>query len=119
MASSAGTVQYVIDQSGLGSALTFRKMFGEYALYLGGKVVAFVCDDTLYLKPTDAARELLPRVNEGCPYPGAKLHFLLADELDDRALLQRLFTVTAAALPMPAPKPKRSATPAKGRPSRR
>jgi TfoX/Sxy family transcriptional regulator of competence genes len=42
MGSSPDTVQFICDQAGLGARLTFRKMFGEYALYLDGKVVALV-----------------------------------------------------------------------------
>lgn len=29
-----------------------RRMFGEYALYVGPKVVALVCDNQLFVKPT-------------------------------------------------------------------
>ena len=29
---------------------TVRPMFGEYAIYLDGKVLGFICDDTLLLK---------------------------------------------------------------------
>lgn len=39
----ADTVRYILDQAGLGDRLTSRKMFGEYALYLDGKVVARRC----------------------------------------------------------------------------
>ena len=38
-------VDYIRSQSGLGGELTDKKMFGEYALYLDGKVVAFACDN--------------------------------------------------------------------------
>ena len=40
MATELDTVHYLCDQAGLGERLTFRKMFGEYALYVDGKVVA-------------------------------------------------------------------------------
>ncbi|MCK7502621.1 MAG: TfoX/Sxy family protein [Comamonadaceae bacterium] len=36
-------------------------MFGEYAIYLDGKVVALVCDNQFFVKPTDAGRALLGR----------------------------------------------------------
>lgn len=107
MSTSSDTVQFIVDQAGLGPALTSRKMFGEYALYVDGKVVALVCDDQLFLKPTPAVRAELRSVNERPPYPGAKPHFLLADELDDRALLQRVLRLTAQELP--EPKPRRAA----------
>jgi hypothetical protein len=38
-------------------------MFGEYAIYCDGKVVALVCDDQFFLEPTAAGRALLGRVS--------------------------------------------------------
>ena len=38
MTTSIDTVQFIVDQAGLGRRLGFKMMFGEYALYLGGKV---------------------------------------------------------------------------------
>jgi TfoX/Sxy family transcriptional regulator of competence genes len=104
MASDQSYVEYICEQADLGSALSYKKMFGEYALYLEGKVVALVCDDQLFLKPTAEGREMLGEVSEHPPYPGAKPHFLISDEVDDREALQRLLTVTARALPAPKPK---------------
>jgi TfoX/Sxy family transcriptional regulator of competence genes len=104
MSTSPATVQYILDQAGLGNRLTSRKMFGEYALYLDGKVVALVCDDQLHLKPTEAGRASLGDVTLARPYPGAKEHFLLADELDEPERLRAALLVTAQTLPPPKPK---------------
>lgn len=110
MATDLGYVQYLCEQSGLERELSHRKMFGEYAFYLEGRVVAFACDNQLFLKPTDAGRDLLPGVSEAPPYPGAKLYFRLGEEIDDRDLLKRAFLATARALPLPKPRaPKRVA----------
>lgn len=109
MATDADFIAYVHEQSGLGDALDYRKMFGEYALYLDGKVVALVCDNSVFLKPTAAARALLGPVEEGPPYPGARPHIVLDEYLDDSDTLARLLRATAAALPMPRPKKTRKA----------
>jgi len=105
MATDLKTVAFIADQSGLGARLAHKRMFGEYALYLNTKVVAFVCDDKLYLKPTEAGRALLGSPTEAPAYPGSKNYFLLEAELDDPELLRRAFEVTEAALPLPKPKP--------------
>jgi TfoX/Sxy family transcriptional regulator of competence genes len=105
MTSSIDTVRYICDQAGLGQRLAFRKMFGEYALYLDGKVVALVCDDQLFLKPTPQGRAYLGAVSEAPPYPGAKGYYLLSSELDDPDRLHEALKITAAALPAPQPKP--------------
>jgi TfoX/Sxy family transcriptional regulator of competence genes len=104
MASSIDTVQYIVDQAGLGRRISFRKMFGEYALYVDGKVVALICDDQLFLKPTPAGLQLLGEVVEAPPYPSAKNYYLLESELDDPERLNAALQVTAAALPEPKPR---------------
>jgi TfoX/Sxy family transcriptional regulator of competence genes len=108
MASRVETLQYIADQAGLGNRLTYRRMFGEYALYLDDKVIGLVCDDQLFLKPTPEGRTLLGSVREGFPYPGAQPHLLLSAELDDPDQLRAALEVTARALP--AAKPKRKAS---------
>ncbi|HEU4670054.1 MAG TPA: TfoX/Sxy family protein [Dyella sp.] len=104
MASDAEFVAYVREQAGLGEALSCRRMFGEYALYLDGRVVALVCDNMLFVKPTDAGRAMLDTVEEAPPYPGAKPHWRMDEVLDDGETLGRLLRATAAALPLPRPK---------------
>jgi TfoX/Sxy family transcriptional regulator of competence genes len=87
-------------------------MFGEYALYLEGRVVAFVCDNQVFIKPTAAGARLAPGAVPLPPYPGGKPHLRLADELDDRELFKRILIATASELPLPKPKPKPKAKPA-------
>lgn len=105
MGTDAAFMGYVCEQAaGLGPAVTHKKMFGEYALYVDGKVVAFVCDNEVFLKPNDAARALLPRIAEGPPYPGAKMYWMVNSELDDHERFAALLRTTADALPAPKPK---------------
>jgi TfoX/Sxy family transcriptional regulator of competence genes len=106
MASELGFVEYVCDQMSDAERVTFRKMFGEYAIYCGGKVVALVCDDQLFVKATPGGRAFIGAPVEAPPYPGAKLAFLIEDQIDDREWLTGLIEVTARELP--APKSKRA-----------
>jgi TfoX/Sxy family transcriptional regulator of competence genes len=109
MSSDASFVEYVRAQVSGAEPVSYRKMFGEYALYLDGKVVALVCDNQLFVRPSDEGRAILGRVREESPFPQAKPHFLIDDGLDDPELMQRLFAATARALPLPKPKrPKKS-----------
>jgi TfoX/Sxy family transcriptional regulator of competence genes len=109
MASDLPYVEYVCDQMSAAGTITFRKMFGEYAIYCGGKVVALVCDNQLFVKPTSGGLSFVERVTEAPPYPGAKPHFLIGDELDDREWISKLIRITERELPIPKPKkPKRT-----------
>ncbi len=101
MGSSPDTVQYICDQACHGHRLTFRKTFGGFTRYLDGKVIALVCDDQLFLKPTPEGRAYLGPVPEAPPFPGAKMFPLLSAELDDPERLAEAFEITARALPEP------------------
>lgn len=106
MATERSFVDYVTEVAGLGSRLTHKKLFGEYALYLDGKVVAFACDNSLFIKPSRAVETLAPDLPKGPPYPEAK-DYPIADELlDDPVALRRLIEETAALMPLPKPKKK-------------
>jgi TfoX/Sxy family transcriptional regulator of competence genes len=107
MASDASFVDYVCDQMRDAGSISSRKMFGEFAVYCDGKVVALICDDQLYVKPTQGGRALLGDPVEAPPYPGAKPYFLVTDRVDDREWLGAL--IAATALELPDPKPKKSA----------
>lgn len=108
MATQQSTVDYLVDQMAQAPTITTRKMFGEYAIYSGGKVVAFVCDDQLYLKPTAAGRTFLKEIDERPAYPGSKNYYWISGEKwDDSDWLSELITVTAAELPLPKPKKKK------------
>lgn len=102
MASQQSTVDYIVEQCRAAGPVSGRKMFGEYALFCDGKMVALVCDDQLFVKPTEAGRAYLGAVREAPPYKGAKPCFLIPGELwDDADWLARLIAVSAAALPVP------------------
>jgi len=103
MASRQSTADFLVDQLSGAGQVSARKMFGEYCVYLAGKPVALLCDDQLFLKPTEAGRRMIREVSEAPPYPGARLHFLIpADMWEDSDWLCRLVTVTAEELAAPA-----------------
>jgi len=106
MASDQEFVQFLTEQMAQAGPVTYRKMFGDYALYLDGKVIALVCDDQLFIKPTAAGQSFLGDPTLAPPYTGAKPYFLI-DSLDDPDFLANLARLTAAELPLPKPKKPR------------
>ena len=108
MATQKNTIDYILEQIATAGAVSARKMFGEYAVYCNGKVVAFVCDDELYVKPTTAGKDFIGTVSEAPPYPGAKLYYLITGEQwDDADWLTELIRLSATELPLPKPKKKK------------
>ncbi|WP_020654924.1 TfoX/Sxy family protein [Massilia niastensis] len=111
MATERSFVDYITEIAGVGSRLTCKRLFGEYALYLDGKVVAFACDNSLFIKPSRAVATLAPDLPQGPPYPGAK-DYPIADELlDDPDALRRLLVETAELMPLPKAKKRAKAKP--------
>ena len=99
MASDKSFADFVVDQIENVGQITYRKMFGEYAVYCDGKVVALICDNRLFVKPTDAGRAFIGDVVEAPPYEGAKLSFLIDERVEDREWISNLFRITYNELP--------------------
>lgn len=106
MATSPATVDTITEAlTALAPRLRTRKMFGEYALYCDEKVVAFICDDQLFVKITPASRPYLDTSHDAPAYPGSKLYINVpGDRWEDQDWLGRLITDTADSLPVPKPK---------------
>ncbi len=103
MSSRQSTVDFILDQIAEAGIVSAKKMFGEYAIYCDSKVVALVCDDQLFIKPTKAGKAFINNYVEGFPYPGAKPYLLISAELwDECEWLTNLIQLTA--LEVPAPK---------------
>jgi TfoX/Sxy family transcriptional regulator of competence genes len=107
MASEQKFVDFVLGQMSDSEQITYKKMFGEYGLYFNNKLFALVCDDKLYIKPTQAGRAYIKDVVEAPPYVGAKPSFLIEEQLDDHVWLRQLVIITVKELPEPKPKIKK------------
>lgn len=107
MASDQGFVDYVLDQLDADCGVTAKKMFGEYGLFSGGRMFGMVCDDRLFVKPTEGGRAYIGKVVEAPPYPGAKPIFLIEGGIDDGEWLSELVRITVRELPVPRPKKPR------------
>ncbi len=107
MASDKKFAEFVADQIENAGSITYRLMFGEYGIYSGNKLFGLICDNKLFIKPTNAGRAFIRDVVEAPPYTGAKFYFLVEDKLEDRAWLSELVRVTVNDLPEPKPKKKK------------
>ena len=77
MATTREYVEYVCEQlRGIGE-LRYRKMFGEYMVYVNDKPAALVCDNTVYVKKLPEIEPQMAAAEVGIPYPGAKEHYVL------------------------------------------
>lgn len=107
MSSRKETVAALLDGLAGAGPLTARAMFGEYAVCLDGRVVALICDDTLWIKPTPGARTALPDARLGPPFPRATEYLCAEGALDDPDPVIAALRAAAAELPLPKPKSSR------------
>ena len=103
MATTAEYMEYVCGQLAGAGTLRYRKMFGEYMLYVNDKPVLVVCDSTVYVKKLDCLTGYGLAV--GRPYEGAKEHYIL--DIDDGEGSREIVMKAEAAAPPPKPKKKK------------
>ncbi len=109
MASKQSTIDFILDQLQDAGEVSAKKMFGEYGIYLNGKMFALVCDDRLFFKSTDFGSNYFPEAEMAPPYPNAKPCRVIPEEKwDDSEWLVPLAIGTANELPLPHKKPKKA-----------
>ena len=107
MASDLSFVEFVVDGIHEDCAVTYKRMFGEFGLFSDGKIFALICDNQLFVKPTEGGRAFIGEVVESPPYPGAKPSLLIGDQIEDPQWLSELVRITARELPAPKPKKRK------------
>lgn len=101
MGSKQQTADFIVDQLSPVGQIRAKRMFGEFGLYCGDVFFGLICDDRLFVKPTEIGRQFIGKPIEGIPYPNARPHFLLDDKIDNgpwlcdvvRATVQELATL--------------------------
>ncbi|NJM54328.1 MAG: TfoX/Sxy family protein [Blastocatellia bacterium] len=104
MATDKKYVDFVLDQITNAGEIEAKKMFGEYGIYSNGKLFGLICDNKLFIKPTQAGRDFIGAVNESPPYEGAKPSFLIEEKIEDSDWLSKLISISLKELPTPKPK---------------
>ena len=108
MATHKETVEFILGKLRDRGRFSARAMFGEYALYADGKVVALVCDDLLYVKILPASSELEGQCEKGEPYPAARPHYIVEEaQLSTIEILPTILCAVAESIPRNKNKAKR------------
>ena len=109
MSTQPETVDFILEKLGHEKRFATRAMFGEYALYADGRVVALVCDDQLFVKILPASAALEKLCEKGEPYPKAKPHYVVEeDQLSKIEELPGILFEIAESLPAKKPKKTKS-----------
>ncbi len=104
MATSQEFINYVCDQiSGIGD-IRYKKMFGEFMVYVNDKPVIIVCDNTAFVKKLECIQEEMKDAEVGFPYKGAKEHYVL--DIDNSEFCKSVVTEVEKVTPLPKPRKK-------------
>lgn len=104
MATDLSFIEYVVEQlNGVGD-LRYRKMFGEYMVYVNDKPVVLVCDNTVFVKQLDCITEMMQDAKVGAPYEGAKPHYIL--DIDNADFAKTIVSALEAVTPLPKKRKK-------------
>lgn len=96
MATTKSYINYVCEElNGIGN-IRYKKMFGEYMVYLNDKPVMIVCNNTSFVKKLDIIKEEMKNAETGFPYEGAKEHYILdIDNIEfSKKIILKIETVT-------------------------
>lgn len=77
MATTRDYIEYVCEQISDIGDVRYRKMFGEYMVYVNDKPIIIVCDNVAYVKEKEEISDLMQSADKGFPYKGAKQHYIL------------------------------------------
>ena len=106
MATTSSYVEYFCEQIRASGTVRFKKMFGEYMVYVNDKPLFLVCDNAVFVKKHEVLADLMrDEAPTGFPYQGAKEHYNI--DPDNAALCADIIALLEPVTPIPKRKPKR------------
>ncbi len=102
MATTQEFIEFVCSQIENNWTIRYKKMFGEYMVYVNEKPILLVCDNTVFVKERDCIKQFESKLDKGIPYTGAKEHYIV--DVDDRDLLNTIIHELEKVIPIPVKK---------------
>lgn len=105
MATTNEYIEYVCDQIKDIGIVRYKKMFGEFMVYVNGKPVITVCDNKAFVKKLDCIEDMMKNAKKGFPYNGAKEHYIL--DIDDSDFCRAVVLEIEKVTKVPKPRKKK------------
>ena len=106
MATSVDYIEYVCEQIVGNYAVRYKKMFGEYMVYVNDKPILLVCDNCVYVKILPELAELMSDAERAIPYDGTKDHYVL--DMENGEKVSNVIAVLERITPLPKSKPQKA-----------
>ena len=105
MATTNEYIEYICEQiKGIGE-IRYKKMFGEFMVYLNNKPVIIVCNNVPFVKKLDCIENMMQDAEIGFSYKGAKEHYVL--DIDNMEFCKSVIIEIEKVTPIPKPKKKK------------
>lgn len=105
MSTTQEFIEFVYDQIDNRWNKRYRKMFGEYMVYVNDKPILLVCDNTVYAKKLDRIKPFIREEECGFPYDGAKEHYIV--DIEDEESLSKIVEELEKVIKVPVKKKKK------------
>lgn len=102
MACSSEYIDFVCELLAPLGEVRYRKMMGDYVIYLNDKCVITACDNCCYVKKLDCIAPLMADAETGHAYEGAKESYIL--DLSDQRKVREVISILWEVLPFPKKK---------------
>jgi len=91
MATPIEYIDFVCEQIKDSYNVRYKKMFGEYMVYINEKPLLLVCDSTVFIKKNQLIQEKMINEKTGFPYPNAKEHYIL--DIDNSSFCNEIIAI--------------------------
>ena len=106
MATRVELVEFICSRLQKLGIVRYRKMFGDYMVYLNEKPVILLCDNIAYVKKHPGIAGIMENAETGIPYNGAKEHYIL--DVDHEDSLLKVVGALEKILPYPGEKKRKA-----------
>lgn len=105
MATTVEYIKFVCEQVPTRYEVRYKKMFGEYMVYVNDKPILLVCDNTVFIRQLPQLCDIMKNTETACPYNGAKEHYIL--DVEDVELVDKVVDVLEKITPLPKKRVKK------------
>ena len=105
MATTQDYIEYVAEQVADLGVVRYRKMFGEYLLYVDERPILLVVDNQVFVKILPCLDELMRNAGRSKAYEGSAEHYIL--DIEERDLVREVVGELKKVVSIKKPKPKK------------
>jgi hypothetical protein len=105
MSTTPDFIKFVCEQIRDVGEVRYKKMFGEYMVYVNDKPVLLVFENTVFVKMLSELTGIMSSAERGLPYEGAKEHYIL--DIDNADFSREVVSILEMITSLPKPRKKK------------